>query len=67
MTRDLSPLTECHPPTLVWVAEDDEELRDVLGDFLRQSGRDIQVFGNGQDVLEAMKKDPFDILWHSVL
>jgi FixJ family two-component response regulator len=62
MTRDHSPLIEYHPPTLVWVAEDDEELRNILSEFLRQSGGDIQVFGNGQDVLEAMKKDSFDIL-----
>ena len=62
MTRDHNPLIEYHSSPRVWVAEDDEELREILGEFLRQSGREIRLFGNGQDALEAVKKDSFDIL-----
>ncbi len=62
MTRSYDPLVGYHPSTRVWVAEDDEELREILGEFLRQSGREIRLFRNGRDVLEAMEKDSFDVL-----
>jgi len=49
--------------TRIWIAEDDEEFREVLGDFLTRKDRVIQLFNNGQEVLEAMeKKEGLDLL-----
>jgi len=53
-----SCMTEIH----IWVAEDDEEFREVLGNFLARKDRVIQLFKNGQEVLEAMKKGSLDLL-----
>ena len=47
----------------IWIAEDDEEFREVLGNFLARKDRVIQLFNNGQEVLEAMeKKEGLDLL-----
>jgi len=46
----------------IWIAEDDEELLEILGNALKHRQREIQLFRNGQSVLEAVQKSPFDLL-----
>lgn len=46
----------------IWIAEDDEELLEILGNALRHRQREIQLFNNGQSVVEAVQKSPFDLL-----
>ena len=46
----------------IWIAEDDEELREILGSSLSVGQREVRLFENGQAVLEAIKDSPFDIL-----
>jgi FixJ family two-component response regulator len=46
----------------LWIAEDDEELREVLGDFLSRGDREIRLFESGQKVLEAIGDASFDVL-----
>ncbi len=46
----------------IWIAEDDDEFRVILGDALIKQDRMIRLFKNGQEVLEAIQQDSFDIL-----
>ena len=46
----------------IWIAEDDDEFRAILGDALTREDRIIQLFKNGQEVLEAIQKESFDVL-----
>jgi CheY-like chemotaxis protein len=46
----------------IWIAEDDDEFRVILGDALTREDRVIKLFKNGQEVSEAIKKESFDIL-----
>lgn len=50
------------PDIRIWIAEDDEELREVLGESLAHGTRDVRLFENGQAVLEAALHSTFDIL-----
>ncbi len=49
-------------PIRIWIAEDEEELREILKDFLSGEDRVVRSFPNGRGVLEALKKESFDIL-----
>ena len=51
-----------NPDIRIWIAEDDEEFREILGNSLAHGPRAIQLFENGQAVLEALEKSSFDIL-----
>ena len=46
----------------LWIAEDDEELLEILGNALKHGHREIQLFKNGQSVLEAVQRSSFDLL-----
>jgi len=46
----------------IWVAEDDDELREVLGESLSQGKREVRLFEDGQAVLEAARHSFFDVL-----
>lgn len=46
----------------IWIAEDEDELREVLRDSLSGAGRMVRAFSNGKGVLEEMQRDSFDIL-----
>ncbi len=51
-----------HRPIHIWIAEDDDEFREILRDALTRENRAIRVFQNGQEVLDALKKGVFDLL-----
>lgn len=46
----------------IWIAEDDDELREILGNSLANEDREIQLFKDGKEVLAAMPGGSFDIL-----
>ena len=46
----------------VLVAEDDEPLREILGDFLKSPDRKIVACRNGEEALHALDADPFDLV-----
>jgi FixJ family two-component response regulator len=46
----------------IWIAEDDAELREILGDSLAHGQREIRLFEDGQAVLEAVRSSSLDIL-----
>lgn len=50
------------PTIRLWIAEDDEEFRQILGKSLAQGSREISIFPDGQAVLRALAKTSFDIL-----
>jgi len=49
-------------PIRIWIAEDEDELREILGDSLSGGNRTVRLFQNGREALEALKKEVFDIL-----
>ncbi len=46
----------------LWIAEDDEEFREILAKCLTGSSREVSIFPDGQSVLKALAKTSFDIL-----
>jgi len=47
----------------IWIAEDEDELREALGKSLSREGREILLFADGKELLQHLKKDPsFDII-----
>jgi len=46
----------------IWIAEDDDEFREILGNSLARERRTIRLFKDGQEVLEAVPEGDFDIL-----
>ena len=51
------------PPFRIWIAEDEDELRDTLSKALAQGLKEIRPFGNGEELVKALQKDSsFDII-----
>jgi DNA-binding response OmpR family regulator len=47
----------------IWIAEDEDELREALGKSLSREGREILLFADGKELLHHLKGDPaFDII-----
>jgi CheY-like chemotaxis protein len=46
----------------IWIAEDEDEFREILKGSLSGENRTVRLFQNGREVLEALKKEVFDIL-----
>lgn len=46
----------------IWIAEDEEELLELLTRALTRKDRTIKPFKDGENVLEELKKSSFDIL-----
>jgi len=47
----------------IWIAEDEDELREALGKSLPREGRKILLFADGKELLQHLKTDPaFDII-----
>ncbi len=53
---------ETQPDLRIWIAEDDDEFREVLGNSLAKKRRDIRLFKDGREILEAIPGSNFDIL-----
>jgi len=50
-------------PFRVWIVDDDDDFREALGNSLAQEKRSIRLFANGEELIEALKRDPsFDII-----
>ncbi len=49
-------------PIRIWIAEDEDELRELLQDALTDGSRRVRTFQNGREVVEALHQDRFDIL-----
>jgi len=60
MTMELSHETQSD--LRIWIAEDDDEFREILGSFLARERRTLRLFKDGREVLEALPEGPFDIL-----
>ncbi len=46
-------------PIRIWIAEDDDELREVLGNALVEPSREIRLFEDGTEVARALEKGDF--------
>jgi len=47
----------------IWIAEDEDELREALGKSLSREGREILLFADGKELLQHLKNNPaFDII-----
>jgi FixJ family two-component response regulator len=53
---------ETQPDLRIWIAEDDDEFREILGSSLAQERREIRLFKDGLEILEAIPGGDFDIL-----
>ncbi len=49
-------------PIRIWIAEDEDEFREILVNFLSRENREVQAFQNGRDVLKALEQATFDVL-----
>ena len=50
------------PDLRIWIAEDDDGFREVLGNSLARDHREIYLFKDGREVVEAIPGGSFDIL-----
>lgn len=50
------------PPIRIWIAEDEDELRELLKDFLHREGRVLRTFCDGAEVLRALEREGLDLL-----
>ncbi len=55
------------PPIRIWIAEDEEEFREVLKDSLSGEKRVLRSFPNGREVLDALERDGVDLLLTDLL
>jgi CheY-like chemotaxis protein len=46
----------------ILIAEDDDSLRDILQDTLRNPQRVIEVYKDGQEAIQALQQSPFDLV-----
>lgn len=61
--NDVGLIPPLPPPIRIWIAEDDAELREVLGSALAQPCREIRLFQDGREVFQALEKgESFEIL-----
>jgi len=47
---------------LIYIADDEKKIQDLIKMFLKKDGYDIEVFSDGSSLLEAFKKKPSDML-----
>ncbi len=46
----------------ILVVDDNKELREILEEYLKEEGHDVNGSANGRDALESHRKDPFDLI-----
>lgn len=49
-------------PERVLIVDDKPEIREFTALFLRHSGYEVQVAGDGETALELMQRTPFDVV-----
>ena len=47
---------------LIYIADDEKKIQDLIKIFLRKEGYDVEAFSDGSMLLEAFKKRPSDML-----
>jgi two-component system OmpR family response regulator len=47
---------------LIYIADDEKKIQDLIKMFLKKEGYDVEVFSDGRQLLEAFKKKPADML-----
>ncbi len=50
------------PMARIMIIEDDEEMRSLLRDFLREEGFEADSVGNGVDAIRILSNDHFDLV-----
>jgi two-component system response regulator PilR (NtrC family) len=50
------------PDTRVLVADDERSMRDLLAIMLKQAGHDVALAEGGAEAIEALKREPFDLI-----
>jgi len=46
----------------IWIADDDESIRFVLGEALREAGRSVRAFTDAADLLAAIELSTPDVV-----
>jgi DNA-binding NtrC family response regulator len=46
----------------VWVVDDEESVRDVVGAMLRELGYEVELFDNGESAIEAYRSKAADVV-----
>jgi two-component system OmpR family response regulator len=47
---------------LIYIADDEKKIQDLIKMFLKKEGYDVEIFSDGSTLLEAFKKKPADML-----
>lgn len=55
-------MTETHRKPLIWIVDDDPELRSLLQEFLEKHDFEVRVFPNGRDVERRLLRERPDLL-----
>ena len=50
------------PDTRVLVADDERSMRDLLAIMLKQAGHDVALAEGGAEAIEALRREPFDLI-----
>jgi two-component system response regulator PilR (NtrC family) len=50
------------PDTRVLVVDDERSMRDLLAIMLKQAGHDVALAEGGAEAIEALKREPFDLI-----
>lgn len=58
----VNPVTECHRPLRILAAEDNRANQNVLAILLEPAGVELTFADNGLEALEALARQPFDLV-----
>ncbi len=47
---------------MIWVIDDEESVRDVVGAMLRELGYEVRLFADGEEAIKAYREKPADIV-----
>ena len=57
-----TPMAELNRKPLIWIADDDQELRALLQEFLERHDFDVRVFPDGRDIERRLVRERPDLL-----
>src|SRR6185312_10577897 len=52
---------------VILLVEDENKMRDVLGEILRGEGYDVAIVGSGEEALERLEAQDFDVIVTDIL